>query len=88
MPFLLNTSHSQLQIRRHLARDVTLAARYDALVAGVTGTALGMMLANVPAVYFGETVARRVSMRWVHGVSALIFLLLGVLTLLNPAQLL
>lgn len=67
---------------------VALAARYDALVAVVTGTALGMMLANVPAVYFGEAVARRVSMRWVHGVSALIFLLLGVLTLLNPAQLL
>ncbi|MFT5933512.1 MAG: putative Ca2+/H+ antiporter (TMEM165/GDT1 family) [Hydrogenophaga sp.] len=67
---------------------VALAARYDALVAVVTGTTLGMMLANVPAVYFGEAVARRVSMRWVHGVSALIFLLLGVLTLLNPAQLL
>lgn len=67
---------------------VALAARYDALVAVVTGTTLGMMLANVPAVYFGEGVARRVSMRWVHGISALIFLLLGVLTLLNPAQLL
>lgn len=50
------------------------------------GTTLGMMLANVPAVYFGEAVARRVSMRWVHGVSALIFLVLGVLTLLNPVQ--
>ena len=67
---------------------VALAARYDAFVAVVTGTTLGMMLANVPAVYFGEAVARRVSMRWVHGVSALIFLLLGLLTLFNPGQLL
>jgi putative Ca2+/H+ antiporter (TMEM165/GDT1 family) len=67
---------------------VALAARYDAFVAVVAGTTLGMMLANVPAVYFGEAVARRVSMRWVHGISALIFLVLGLLTLLNPGQLL
>ena len=64
---------------------VALAARYDAFAAVVAGSTLGMMLANVPAVYFGEAVAQRVSMRWVHGVSALIFLVLGVLTLLNPA---
>jgi putative Ca2+/H+ antiporter (TMEM165/GDT1 family) len=31
-------------------------------------------------------VARRVSMRWVHSVSALVFLVLGLLTLLNPGQ--
>lgn len=67
---------------------VALAARHDAFVAVVTGTTLGMMLANVPAVYFGEAVARRVSMQWVHGVAALIFLLLGLLTLFNPGQLL
>jgi putative Ca2+/H+ antiporter (TMEM165/GDT1 family) len=67
---------------------VALAARYDAFVAVVAGTTLGMMLANVPAVYFGEAVARRVSMRWVHGISALIFLVLGLLTLFNPGQLL
>jgi len=65
---------------------VALAARYDAFVAVVAGSTLGMMLANVPAVYFGEAVARRVSMRWVHGISALIFLVLGLLTLLNPGQ--
>lgn len=65
---------------------VALAARYEAFLSVVAGSTLGMMLANVPAVYFGEAVARRVSMRWVHGVSALIFLVLGVLTLLHPSQ--
>ncbi len=65
---------------------VALAARYEALVAVVAGSTLGMMLANVPAVYFGEAVAQRVSMRWVHGISALIFLALGLLTLFNPGQ--
>jgi putative Ca2+/H+ antiporter (TMEM165/GDT1 family) len=65
---------------------VALAARYDAFVAVVAGTTLGMMLANVPAVYFGEAVAQCVSMRWVHGISALIFLVLGLLMLFNPGQ--
>jgi putative Ca2+/H+ antiporter (TMEM165/GDT1 family) len=65
---------------------VALAARYDAVVVVVAGSTLGVMLANVPAVYFGEAVARRVPMSLVHGVSALIFLLLGGLSLLNPDQ--
>ena len=39
---------------------VALAARYDSLVAVVIGTTLGMMLANVPAVWLGEALADRV----------------------------
>jgi putative Ca2+/H+ antiporter (TMEM165/GDT1 family) len=65
---------------------VALAARYTDVVAVVLGTTLGMMLANVPAVYLGERIAQRVSMRLVHGVSAMIFSVLGVLTLLNVGQ--
>lgn len=65
---------------------VALAARYGDLVAVVAGSTLGMMLANVPAVYLGDKVAERVSMAWVHGVSAAIFLTLGLLTLLNVGQ--
>jgi putative Ca2+/H+ antiporter (TMEM165/GDT1 family) len=66
---------------------VALAARFSELWAVVAGTTLGMMLANVPAVFLGDRVARAVPMRLVHGVSALIFLVLGVLTLLNVGQL-
>ncbi len=66
---------------------VALAARYDALVAVVAGTTLGMMLANVPAVYMGQAVARKVSMKLVHGIAAVIFALLGLLTLLNVGNL-
>jgi len=62
---------------------VALAARYDALVAVVAGTTLGMMLANVPAVFLGDQIARKVPMTLVHGISALIFAVLGVMTLLN-----
>ncbi|WP_428415737.1 TMEM165/GDT1 family protein [Methylibium sp.] len=67
---------------------VALAARYTELWAVVTGTTLGMMLANVPAVLLGDGVAKRVSMKLVHGIAALLFAVLGVLTLLNVGQLL
>jgi putative Ca2+/H+ antiporter (TMEM165/GDT1 family) len=62
---------------------VALAARYHSLVAVVCGTTLGMMLANVPAVYFGDRIANRVSLKLVHGIAALIFAALGVATLLG-----
>ena len=61
---------------------VALAARYDSLVAVVTGTTLGMMIANVPAVWMGEALAHRVNMRWMRWVAAALFVLLGGLTLL------
>ncbi|ABM93328.1 TMEM165/GDT1 family protein [Methylibium petroleiphilum] len=67
---------------------VALAARYTDLWAVVTGTTFGMMLANVPAVLLGDGVAKRVSMRLVHGIAALLFAVLGVLTLFNVGHLL
>ena len=66
---------------------VALAARYSDLIAVVAGTTLGMMLANVPAVFLGDTIARKVSMKLVHGIAAGIFAVLGVLTLLNVGKL-
>ncbi len=66
---------------------VALAARFHQLPAVVLGTTLGMMLANVPAVFLGERIARKVSMRLVHAVAALIFAILGLLTLFNVGQL-
>ncbi|HEX5685269.1 MAG TPA: TMEM165/GDT1 family protein [Ideonella sp.] len=66
---------------------VMLAARYDALVTVTAGTTLGMMIANVPVVVLGDKVAAKVPMRLVHGVAALIFALLGSLTLLGVGPL-
>jgi len=66
---------------------VALAARYTDLVAVVAGTTIGMMLANVPAVWLGDKVARKVSMKLVHGIAAAIFAVLGVATLLNVGHL-
>ena len=61
---------------------VALAARYDALITVVLGTTLGMMIANVPAVWIGEALAHRVNMKVMRGVAAALFILLGVLALL------
>ena len=64
---------------------VMLAAQYQTWFAVVAGTTLGMMLANAPVVWFGERVMRRVPVRAVHSVSALIFLGLGLAILFGAA---
>lgn len=61
---------------------VALAARYPATAAVVAGTTLGMMIANVPAVYLGERLLRRIPIRVVRAVGAATFIVLGVLALL------
>ena len=60
---------------------VALAARYQSLLAVVSGTTLGMMIANVPAVWMGEALAHRVNMKALRWVAAALFVLLGVLAL-------
>ena len=61
---------------------VALAAQHaGAVPAVVAGTTLGMMLANAPVVFFGDRLVRRVPIRAVHVVSALIFAVLGALML-------
>ena len=62
---------------------VVLGARYASLVAVVMGTTLGMMLANVPVVFFGDAIAKRVPVVTVRRVTAAAFALLGIFALLR-----
>ena len=62
---------------------VALAARYASIAAVVAGTTLGMMLADVPAVFFGERILRRVPAKTVRRVAAASFALLGALALIG-----
>ena len=62
---------------------VAMAAKYAAPVAVVAGTTFGMMIANVPAVFIGDRLLKRVPMRLVHGVAAALFAALGLATLLG-----
>ncbi|HSS64648.1 MAG TPA: TMEM165/GDT1 family protein [Gammaproteobacteria bacterium] len=64
---------------------IALAAHYDSLVEVVLATTLGMMIANVPAVWIGAALAHRVNMKAVRWVAAGLFLVLGILSLLAPA---
>ena len=63
---------------------VMLAAKYNAYLWVVAGTTLGMMLANAPVVWLGDKLVKRVPIRLVHVISAVIFLVLGVLALFLP----
>lgn len=62
---------------------VMLAAQYQAYVWVVLGTTLGMMLANAPVVWLGDKLVKKVPIRLVHIISAVIFLVLGVAALLT-----
>lgn len=61
---------------------VALAVHYAAPIAVVAGTTLGMLLADVPAVYVGDKLSQRIPLRWVHGLAAAIFVGFGVAALL------
>jgi putative Ca2+/H+ antiporter (TMEM165/GDT1 family) len=58
-----------------------LAARFNDLVPVVLGTTVGMLLANVPVVFFGNMLLKKISIKLVHRVTAILFLILGVATL-------
>ncbi len=60
---------------------IALAARYEAVIAVTAGTTLGMMLANVPAVFLGDALLKKVPIRLVHAVAAALFIALGGLML-------
>jgi Ca2+/H+ antiporter, TMEM165/GDT1 family len=65
---------------------VALAARYHTLITVVLGTTLGMMIANVPAVWLGETLAHRVNMQLLRWVAAALFFLLAILTIVAGSK--
>ena len=56
---------------------VALGAQYQSVLAVAAGTTLGMMLANVPAVYLGEELVKRVPLDTMQRVAAGLFLALG-----------
>jgi len=60
---------------------VAMAANHAAPLLVVLGTTLGMLIADVPAVFVGNKLATRIPMKLVHGIAAAIFATLGVATL-------
>ena len=62
---------------------VAMAAHYPSPVLVVIGTTLGMLIADVPAVYIGDRFAAKIPMKLVHGIAAAMFAAMGVATLLG-----
>ena len=62
---------------------VALAAHYGTPVLVILGTTLGMLIADVPAVFIGDRLATKIPMKLVHSIAAAIFAGLGLLTLLG-----
>jgi putative Ca2+/H+ antiporter (TMEM165/GDT1 family) len=58
---------------------IALAAGYPNLVAVVSGTTAGMLLANVPVVILGKAFADRLPLKAIHYVAAALFVILGAI---------
>ena len=65
---------------------VAMAAHYAAPLMVVIGTTLGMLIADVPAVFVGDKLANKIPMKLVHAIAAAIFAALGVATLLGAGS--
>ena len=62
---------------------VMLAARFDSLVAVVSGTTLGMLIADVPAVLLGRLASPKLPLKWIRLAAAAVFIALGAGLLLG-----
>ena len=66
---------------------IAMAAHYQSAFMVVCGTTLGMLIADVPAVFLGNQFAHKIPMKLIHGIAAGIFAVMGVLTLLKVDEL-
>ena len=67
---------------------IALGARFHSVLAVMSGTTLGMLIADVPAVFLGHEVIKRVPLRAVRIIAALLFLAIGLWLLAQTAGLL
>ncbi|SER03872.1 Putative Ca2+/H+ antiporter, TMEM165/GDT1 family [Solimonas aquatica] len=59
-----------------------LAARFGELVPVVSGTTLGMLLADVPVIFLGAALAQRLPLKPIRFAAAALFIVLGITTIL------
>jgi Ca2+/H+ antiporter, TMEM165/GDT1 family len=57
---------------------IALGARFHDVLAVTMGTTLGMMIANVPAVFLGSQLLKRVPLRIIRWIAAGLFLAIGL----------
>src|SRR3546814_1452936 len=64
---------------------IALGARFHDVIAVTAGTTLGMMIANVPAIFLGHELLKRVDLGKVRLVAAALFLAIGLWVLAQTA---
>ncbi|WP_120715862.1 TMEM165/GDT1 family protein [Tsuneonella amylolytica] len=64
---------------------IALGAHFRDVAIVTLGTTLGMMLANVPAVFLGDRIVRVVPLKVVRGIAAALFLAIGLWVLWDAA---
>lgn len=65
---------------------IALAAQFKAVVPVVAGTTLGILIADIPAVFIGDRAAKIVPVRVVHTIAAALFAIIGIATLLGAGS--
>lgn len=65
---------------------IAMAAHYGTPILVVMGTTLGMLIADVPAVFIGDKLANKIPMKLVHTIAASIFALIGVVTIVDAVK--
>jgi putative Ca2+/H+ antiporter (TMEM165/GDT1 family) len=66
---------------------LALAAKFHNLLPVVAGTVAGMMVIDVPTVLLAARITRIVPLKWIRIAAALVYAVLGILTLLGIAGL-
>ncbi len=62
---------------------VALAASYGSPLIIVAGTTLGMLIADVPAVWIGDKLSEKIPVKWVRWISAALFFIIGIFVALD-----
>jgi putative Ca2+/H+ antiporter (TMEM165/GDT1 family) len=60
---------------------IALAAKFQNLTLVTLGTTLGMLFSDGLAVFLGERLTRKISMRWIHIMASAIYVIFGFLIL-------
>ena len=64
---------------------IALGAQYQSVLAVTAGTTLGMMIANVPAIFLGHELLKRVNLKTVRMITAALFLVIGLWVIAQTA---
>ncbi|AKM09099.1 TMEM165/GDT1 family protein [Croceicoccus naphthovorans] len=65
---------------------IALGAQFNSVLLVTAGTTLGMMIANVPAVYLGDRLVERVPLKFVRTVAAILLLGIGAWVIYETAM--